>query len=152
MHRAGGRCTPRPAELLGPHGRFGGRVAYVAKLFLPQSVLEEWALGDKADIKDGKLVVNAEKASFLVTPAVHFAKLVSGTDDRKLAAKVKTQQEVQDLGVEQMMDSAILGESAYEIVTGYLAEVPTVQGQKGADKRKVSPESDLLASYLLDKL
>lgn len=124
---------------------------YVAKLFLPQSVLEEWALGDKADIRDGKLVVNAEKVAFPVTPAVHFAKLVSGNDEKKLAAKVKTQQQVDALGVEQMMDSALLGESAYEIVTGYIAEVP-VQPQKGADKKKVSPESDLLASYLLDKL
>ena len=30
------------------------------KLFLPQTQLEEWALGDKADLKDGKLVVMVE--------------------------------------------------------------------------------------------
>lgn len=121
-------------------------------------MLEDWALNDKADLKDGKLLVNGESVSFSVTPAVHFAKLVSGSDDQKLASKVKTQEQIQALGVEQMMDSAILGDNAYEIVTGYITEVPLAQSPAQpraappARQSKVSPESDLLASYLLDKL
>ena len=62
------------------------------KLFLPQAQLEEWALGDKADLKDGKLVVMAEGgASFPAVPAVHFVQLVTGEDTHKLVAKVKTE-------------------------------------------------------------
>ncbi len=49
------------------------------KLFLPQAQLEEWVLGDKADLKDGKLVVMAEGgASYPAVPAVHFVQLVVG--------------------------------------------------------------------------
>lgn len=126
----------------------------MAKLFLPQSTLEDWALNDKADLRDGKLLVNGERTPYHVTPAVHFARLVSGNDEKKLVSKVKTLEQLQELGVEQMMDSAILGESAYEITSGYIAEVPLAQPRAdGAGKQsKVSPESDLLASYLLDKL
>ena len=80
------------------------------KLFLPQTQLEEWALGDKADLKDGKLVVMAEGgASFPAVPAVHFVQLVSGEDTHKLVAKVKTEAQLQSLGAEQMADSVILG-------------------------------------------
>jgi hypothetical protein len=120
------------------------------KLFLPQTQLEEWALGDKADLKDGKLVVMAEGgASFPAVPAVHFVQLVSGEDTHKLVAKVKTEAQLESLGAEQMADSVILGESAYEVVPGYLTEVATVP--RPADK-KPSNETDLLAAFILNKM
>jgi hypothetical protein len=120
------------------------------KLFLPQTQLEEWALGDKADLKDGKLVVMAEGgAAFPAVPAVHFVQLVSGEDTHKLVAKVKTEAQLQSLGAEQMADSVLLGESAYEVVPGYLTEVATVP--RPADK-KPSNETDLLAAFILNKM
>ena len=120
------------------------------KLFLPQTQLEEWALGDKADLKDGKLVVMAEGgATFPAVPAVHFVQLVSGEDTHKLVAKVKTEAQLQSLGAEQMADSVILGESAYEVVPGYLTEVATIP--RPADK-KPSNETDLLAAFILNKM
>lgn len=120
------------------------------KLFLPQTQLEEWVLGDKADLKDGKLVVMAEGgASFPTMPAVHFVQLVSGEDTHKLVAKVKTEAQLQSLGAEQMADSVILGESAYEVVPGYLTEVALVP--RPADK-KPSNETDLLAAFILNKM
>lgn len=120
------------------------------KLFLPQTQLEEWALGDKADLKDGKLVVTAEGgAAFPAVPAVHFVQLVSGEDTHKLVAKVKTEAQLASLGAEQMADSVILGESAYEVVPGYLTEVATVP--RPADK-KPSSETDLLAAFILNKM
>jgi hypothetical protein len=121
----------------------------VARLFVPQGKLEEWALGDKADIRDGKLVVVAEKSSFAVQPAVHFTKLVSGTDDKKLLRKVKTEDELQKLGAEHMADSVLLGDTAYEVTGGYVAEVPA---GKAAQKKGVTPEAEALAAFLLDKL
>jgi hypothetical protein len=126
----------------------------VTKLFLPQTTLEEWALDDKADIKEGKLVVTEEKdSSYPVTPAVHFLRLVSGNDDKKLVAKVKTQEQLQGWGAELFGDSVILGETAYEVAPGYLAEVPTPKSETKPDpKKKASPEADLLAAFILDKL
>jgi hypothetical protein len=125
------------------------------KLFLPQKTLEEWSAAEKADLQDGKLVVSENKASHAVTPAVHFEKLVSGTDAGQLVGRVKTMAQLDALGAEHMMDSVILGDTAYQVTPGYIADVPAPAAApaKGADKKKAtSPEADLLAAFILDKL
>jgi len=124
----------------------------VIKLFLPQGTLEEWALAEKADLQEGSLLVGSDKARFPLLPAVHFAKLVSGADDKKLLGKVKTPHQLQRMGAEQMMDSVILGDAAYEVVQGYVAVISTENSDRPADKRKGSTETDLLAAFLLDKM
>lgn len=122
----------------------------VTKLFLPQTQLEEWALADKADLREGKLVVMEEgNASYPAVPAVHFKQLVSGEDTHQLVSKVKTESQLAGLGAEQMADSVILGETAYEVVPGYLAEVATAP--RPSDKRS-SNETDLLAAFILNKM
>lgn len=122
------------------------------KLFLPQKTLEEWSGAEKADLHDGKLMVAETKATHAVTPAVHFIKLVSGADANALVGKVKTMKQLDQLGAEHMMDSVILGETAYEVAPGYLAEVPAPVAAKGDKKKGSSPEADLLAAFILDKL
>ncbi len=118
---------------------------------MPQTTLEGWAVDEKADIKDGRLFVGSDKSSFAVIPAVHFAKLVSGSDEKKLLAKVKTQEELHAMGAEQMSDSVILGEAAYEVVPGYMTELPVPPGDRPPGKPSNS-EADLLAAFLLDKM
>ncbi len=118
----------------------------VTRLFLPQPLLEEWASEERADLKEGRLVVPSEQASYAAAPAVLFLKLVSGTDDKKLLAKVKTEEQLRSMGGEQMADSVLIGEDAYEVVPGYLTDVPA------SEKGKQAPETDLLAAYFLDKI
>ncbi len=120
------------------------------KLFLPQATLEEWMLADKADIRDDKLLVPAENASFPVTGAVRFLRTVSGEDAKLLVRKVKTSAQLAELGAEHMADSVILGEDAYEVVPGYLAEIPLPSA--AVEKKKPTAETDLLAQFLLNKL
>ena len=122
----------------------------VPRLFLPQTLLEEWALADRADVKEGKLMVASENAAYAVTAAVHFTKLVSGTDDNKLVSKVKTQEQLAALGAEQMMDSVILGECAYQVIPGYVADVAAPAGK--TNDKKMNAETDLLAEFLLNKM
>ena len=111
------------------------------KLFLPQAQLEEWALEDKADVKDGV---------YPVTPAVHIVQLVTGEDANDLVAKVKTEAQLQALGAEQMADSILLGDTAYEVVPGYVAEVSP--SDAGSADGKTGSEADLLAAFLLNKM
>lgn len=130
----------------------------MSKLFLPQTTLEEWALSDKADLDGERLAIKEDAASYPVTPAVLFARLVSGEDGASLLSRVKTAEELERLGAEQMMDSVLLGETAYEVVPGYVTEVsvvaPTAPAVEGgsASSSGGNPESDLLAAFLLDKL
>ncbi|WNG15771.1 hypothetical protein [Cystobacter fuscus] len=121
------------------------------KLFLPQTQLEEWALEDKADVKDGVLVVTGETGVYPVVPAVHIVQLVTGEDTNRLVSKVKTEEQLESLGAEQMADSVLLGETAYEVVPGYVAEVPSPSDASSEDS-KAGSETDLLAAFLLNKM
>ena len=120
----------------------------MAKLFLPQTMLEEWALGEQADVRDGQLLVKGEAASYPVAQAVHFKALVSGDDAQKLVAKVKTQEQLEALGAEQMMESVLLGETAYEVEPGYVVSVPDAEAKADG---KPQTDADLLAAFFLNK-
>ncbi len=123
----------------------------VTKLFLPQTQLEEWALADKADLREGKLVVMAEGGTtFPLTPAVHFLQLVSGEDTQGLVARVKTEEQLARLGAEQMADSVLVGDNAYEVVPGYVTELEAPRPEGGA--KKPDSEADLLAAFILNKM
>ncbi|MBN8231630.1 hypothetical protein JYK02_29360 [Corallococcus macrosporus] len=133
----------RPAPA-GGWCRLGG----VTKLFLSQAQLEEWALADKADLREGRLVVSADGGSdWPLTPAVHVVQLVSGEDTHQLVSRVKTEEQLGRLGAEQMADSILVGDSAYEVVPGYVTEVGAP-----APERKPNSETDLLAAFILNKM
>jgi len=80
---------------------------------------------------------------------VHFLRLVSGTDAKHLLSKVKTSVQLEQMGAEQMSDSVIVGEDAYQVVAGYVAEVPALSA---AGEGKEPADADLLAAFLLDKM
>ena len=123
------------------------------KLFLPQKTLEDWSMSDKADLEEGRLVVRESKSSHAVVAAVHFVKVISGTDAHQLTGRVKTMKQLDELGAEHMMDSVLLGETAFEVVPGYVADVvPPMPPSKSDKKKPISPEADLLAAFILDKL
>jgi hypothetical protein len=125
------------------------------KLFLPQKTLEDWASAEKADLVQGQLVVKEVRSAHPVAPAVHFLRVVSGDDAQGLIGRVKTLSQLQALQAEHMADSCIIGEAAYEVVEGYVTEVqaaPTRQDRGDPKKKSASPEADLLAAFILDKL
>jgi hypothetical protein len=117
----------------------------VPKLFLPQNLLEEWALSERADLRDGALFVPAENATFPLEGAVHFTSLASGDDDQKLLLKVKTHAQLAELSGEHMMGSVLLGETAYEVEDGFVVQVPDAAASSH------SQDTDLLAAFLLQK-
>ncbi len=119
------------------------------KLFLPQGTLEEWALAEKADVREDRLALAGETGSYPVRPALHVATLVSGPDEHELLGRVKTVEQLQALGAEQLSDSVISGESAYDVVSGYLVELPDLPAPVPVDREGAE---DLLARYLLDKM
>lgn len=119
----------------------------VPRYFLPEAVLEEWSVAQKADLQDNRLVISEDKTEIPLVPAVHFSQLVSGADRAKLLSKVKTRDQLKTLGAEQLHDSVVLGEAAYQVVAGYIAEL-------GPAKREgpTTPDAELLAAFILDKL
>jgi hypothetical protein len=124
------------------------------KLFLPEKILEEWSLSEAADLSDGYLVVHETQSKHAVASAIHFAKLASGEDANNLLGRVKTFEQVAHLNPEHMADSCLIGDTAYEVHMGYVADVAAVAPVAKVEhkKKSASPEADLLAAFILDKL
>jgi hypothetical protein len=119
------------------------------KLFLSQQMLEDWAATDKADVHDNGLLLAGQPVRYPVVPAVHVTQLVSGPDELKLLRKVKTDAQLQAIGAERLSDSVVAGDTAYDVVSGYVVQVPD-EIPPGDDRHPT--ETALLAAFLLDKL
>ncbi|HUM09697.1 MAG TPA: hypothetical protein VLT82_01995 [Myxococcaceae bacterium] len=113
------------------------------KLFLPQTTLEDWAASGKADVHEHALVVTGESVKYPVEAAVHVMALVSGPDEHQLLRKVKTEAQLAELGGERLADSVVAGESAYDVESGYVVQMPDAPAPT---------ETALLADYLLNKI
>jgi hypothetical protein len=136
-------------------------------LFVPQTALDKWSEQGRVRV-DGKVLtlLDSTNKSFQLTSAVRFLKLEAGEDKAKLLNKVKTTEALKQMGAEVVMHSVLLGETAYQVQQGFLADanalrraVSAVQAAKkqaqpapGAKKDAKSEEPDLLAQFLLENL
>jgi hypothetical protein len=138
-------------------------------LFVPQEMLAKWADQGRVELKGHVLTLLREKKSFQLTSAVRFLKLEAGEDTARLLNKVKTRDALKQMRAEQYMNSVILGEAAYKVQQGFLAEAnalrravgikPTAR-QKGLSGKAAARErqdaeggdQDLLAQFLLENL
>jgi 3-oxoacyl-ACP reductase-like protein len=150
-------------------------------LFVPQSVLDRWSEQGRIQVDGNVLTILGEQRSFALTAAVRFMKMEAGEDRSGLLAKVKTTDALKQMGAEHYMDSVILGESAYQVQQGYLADANALRraaaasqpappraplpsapkaagganpasGTPPAQGEKKEGEQDMLAQFLLDHL
>ena len=147
-------------------------------LFVPQSVLDRWSEQGRIEVEGNVLTILGEHKSFALTPAVRFLKMEAGDDNAGLLAKVKTTDALKQMGAEHYMESVILGESAYQVQQGFLADANALrraaaasQAQKtgsppaakpgganpastpqGAQEEKKGEDQDMLEQFLLENL
>ena len=91
------------------------------RMFVSQGTLDVWLSDGHVDV-DGEIMtlIHANQRFELVS-AVHFVtEVAEGGDANDLIGKVKTLEQVVELGGEHYADSVLLGESAYEVVEGFL--------------------------------
>ncbi|MHB8420144.1 MAG: hypothetical protein ACYDCL_18875 [Myxococcales bacterium] len=93
------------------------------RLFVSQELLDQWAGQGKIELSGSHLKILAENRTFQLRPGARFVSLAAGQDANKLVGKVKSDEQLQDLGGETYMSSVLLGEDAYDIQPGFLAEV-----------------------------
>jgi 3-oxoacyl-ACP reductase-like protein len=159
------------------------RSAHMADyLFVPQSVLDKWSEQGRIQVDGNVLTILGEQKSFALTQAVRFIKMEAGDDNAGLLAKVKTTDALKQMGAEHYMESVLLGENAYQVQQGFLADAnalrraavasqaqPSRQGAtpapeaalganpaadpaQAAEDKKQGAEQDMLAQFLLDHL
>lgn len=93
------------------------------RVFVSQETLDLWMSEDRVEVEGETMTLNPERQRFRLTTAVHFlSEVADGGDGAGLIGKVKAIDEVTKLGGEHCSASVILGDSAYEVVEGFLGE------------------------------
>jgi len=139
-------------------------------LFVPQSVLDKWSEQGRVQVDGQVLTLLGDNKSFQLTSAVRFLKMEAGEDTAGLLKKVKTTDALKQMGAEHYMESVILGDSAYQVQQGFLADASALRraaaasqkAKAGAGQAKAggaqgeqgekAGEQDLLEQFLLDNL
>lgn len=106
-------------------------------LFVSQAMLDSWASAGKIDFVGNVMTLLAgdgKGRSYALEPAVRFLKVLGDVpsndlahDPHALAHKVKPLAALRELGAEAVGDSCLLGDVAYEVEPGFLAEASALQ-------------------------
>ncbi len=101
-------------------------------------MLDSWAGQGKIDFVGNVmtlLVGEGGGRSYALEPAVRFLKVIGPeADPNALIAKVKTDDQLRDMGAEHVGDSVVLGDMGYEVQSGFLAEVSALQAAAAAQR------------------
>ncbi len=131
-------------------------------LFVSQAMIDAWADQGKIDFQ-GQLMTLADGVgghSYTLEPAVRFLRVIGAeSDPNGLVQKVKSEAQVRARGGEPLGDSVVLGEVAYEVQPGFIAEAsdpaavreapPALSQSSPADRRT---GAQALARFLLENL
>jgi hypothetical protein len=105
-------------------------------LFVSQAMLDSWAEAGKIDFVGNVMTLLAGEGkgrSYALEPAVRFLKVLGDDKDPNgLLHKVKSAAQLKELGAEPAGDSCILGDVAYEVQPGFLAEAAALQAAASA--------------------
>jgi len=107
-------------------------------LFVSQEMLDTWAEQGKIDFVGNVMTLlqgEGKGRSYALEPAVRFLKILGAeADSNGLLSKVKPVSQLRGMGAEQVEGSVILGDVAYEVQPGFLAEVSALQAAAAARK------------------
>ena len=96
----------------------------MARLFVSQERIDRWLEEGKVKIDGEVMTLPALGKSFRLRPAYHFTRIVSdGADMQLMLGRVKTRDQLESAGAEVYANSVILGDSAYEVESGFVGEV-----------------------------
>jgi hypothetical protein len=104
------------------------------RLFLPESRLEEWIASGRAELQDEGIRLLPEGVPLSLESACHVRSLVEGRDANEWVGRVKGERWLREAGAEILGTAMIFGDSAYEIVPGFLV-VAGEAGKAGEARR-----------------
>jgi hypothetical protein len=100
------------------------------RLFVSQALLDAWVGHGRVEVEGSSLALVGDLGRprrYELEPAVRFLRVSGSAEDlHALVARVKTLEQVRDLGGEVLADSVVVGEVAYEVEPGFLAEAAAV--------------------------
>jgi hypothetical protein len=138
------------------------------RVFFPQAALDQWISDGKVDLAGDELTIKPESRRYRILEAARIVREVTGLPDANdLVGKVKTRQNLGDLGADLLETSMVLGDNAYDVVPGFVgAPIGSFEEHMAGPARserggaaatlhggpQPSSDEDLLAKFLLGNL
>jgi hypothetical protein len=105
-------------------------------LFVSQTILDTWATQGKIEFAGSVMTTVAGAAaarSYRLVPAVRFLELLGADrDPHGLLHRVKAEALLREQGAEVLGDSVVLGDVAYRVEPGFLAEAGALRAAAGS--------------------
>ena len=109
-------------------------------LFIAQQTLDAWVDQDKVEFDHNVMTIKADGRSFKMVEAVRFVKVEGGEEDTAgLLGRVKTNDQLKEMGAERYRDSVLHQDIPYKVQEGFIGEV-FLKEKPAAEEEPVKPE------------
>jgi hypothetical protein len=93
------------------------------RVFFPQQALDSWLEQGRIALVDDEMTLKPDGQRYRLTSAIRIMEEVAeGTDPHGLVGKVKTIEQIAELGGDHQADSLVLGDNAYQVIEGFLGD------------------------------
>ena len=95
----------------------------MARLFISQERLDAWTAEAKVRVEGDEMTLVEDGRSFTIRPAVLFIKVAGNdADPSDLLGRVKDEDALAAMGADQYMNSVIVGDTAYDVRSGFVGD------------------------------
>jgi hypothetical protein len=95
----------------------------MSRLFISVDRLEAWAAEGRASLEGDRMTLTELNRAFSMTPAVCFVSTNGQDNDpNDLVGRVKSKPQLEAMGAEQLSNSVIYGDTAYDVIDGFIGE------------------------------
>jgi hypothetical protein len=102
----------------------------MARLFISADQMDRWSGEGKVSLQDDFMTLPALGRSFKLRTAVRFLSVIEGADAHGLIGRVKTDEQLGEMGAEHYGASVIMGDVGYECEEGFIG-LPVDGGTSG---------------------
>jgi hypothetical protein len=93
------------------------------RVFFPQQALDSWLEQGRIALVDDEMTLKPDGQRYRLMSAIRvMAEVADGTDPHGLLGKVKTIEQIAELGGDHQADSLVLGDNAYQVIEGFLGD------------------------------
>jgi hypothetical protein len=95
----------------------------MSRLFISVDRLDAWTAEGRASLEGNRMVLTELGRAFSMTPAVYFESATGSDEDPNgLIGLVKSKHALDEMGAEQLANSVIYNDMAYNIIDGFIGE------------------------------
>lgn len=95
----------------------------MSRLFISVDRLDAWTAEGRASLVGDRMTLTELGRAFSMTPAVCFVATNGQADDpHDLVGRVKSKPQLEAMGAEQLSNSVIFNDTAYDVIDGFIGE------------------------------